>query len=147
MEMENEQLRQQLAAEQAKSAELNDFAREHFAAAVEQQERAEAEATIAAMRLSLKEVKEDWIIYDHVKFGNGEEFGLIRPKTADLVFKALSDTVGEVHVDNVKRLKKAASDVLLQHERYRPGHYHATCDCGLCKAMKALYDALGEVRG
>ncbi|WP_312560887.1 hypothetical protein [Anaerospora sp.] len=46
----------------------------------------------------------------------------------------------------IKGLEKAASRVLKQHIRYRPGHYHANCDCGLCKAMKALYDALGEAR-
>lgn len=44
----------------------------------------------------------------------------------------------------IKGLEKAASRVLKQHIRYRPGHYHANCDCGLCKAMKDLYDALGE---
>lgn len=80
VEMDNDQLRQQLAAEQDKSAdllqeyyakdrevtkylnkcvEINELARKHFSDAVEWREKAEsAEATIAAMRSALEATKE-----------------------------------------------------------------------------------------
>lgn len=71
-----------------------------------------------------------------------EELCLLRDK----VKQAISEAGSEEHIKRGRRIEKAANRVLMLHERYRTGHYHANCDCGLCKAMKALYDALGEGR-
>lgn len=115
---EVDQLRQQLAAEQAKSAEMNDLAREHFTAAVEQQERAEeAEATIAAMRSALEnllqKIEDGDDCFEDVDGMNGFLGKTIPPSCMEIfeAEQALSNTANTENADRVKKLEEIVRKV------------------------------------